>query len=385
MAIKKTAKQATLGSLKSVGKKIRKSSTPKATEDLGSAGAPIDRGHPFYFGFVAAAGALISLTLLRALASASQVFVLIIIALFFAAGLNPAVVFFQRRGLKRGAAVGVIVFIVLALVALFSFIVIPPLVDQVSAFVKNAPDLVSSLKNNSTINSLNENYGVIDLLEKKVTSSIHDGKFVVGAFGGVMGVGKAMLSGAVSLLTLLVLTLYFTASLPNVTATAFRLVPASRRERVARLTDAIITRVGAFVSSQVTVAIIAGIFALVAGFALGMPYKTAVAVIVFACGLVPLIGHFLGSAIFTMIALTVSPLTAIIAFVSYIVYVQIENYLVMPRIMKKTLSMPGLVTILAAMLGTSLLGLVGGLLAVPVAAAIMLILEEVVFPKQNLV
>jgi predicted PurR-regulated permease PerM len=84
-----------------------------------------------------------------------------------------------------------------------------------------------------------------------------------------------------------------------------------------------------------------------------------------------------------MIALTVSPLTAVIAFVSYIVYVQVENYVVTPRIMKKTLSMPGLVTILAAMLGTSLLGLVGGLLAVPVAAAIMLILEEVVFPKQN--
>jgi predicted PurR-regulated permease PerM len=379
MAIKKPS----LPSVKTLATKRKKSATPRVVENLGLAGAPIDRGHPFYFGFVAAAGALISLTLLRALASASQVFVLVIIALFFAAGLNPAVVFFQRKGMKRGAAVGLIVFIVLSLVALFSFIVIPPLVDQVSAFVKNAPELVASLKNNSTINSLNENYGVVDLLEKKVSSSIHDGKFVIGAFGGVVGVGKAMLSGVVSLLTLLVLTLYFTASLPNVTATAFKLVPASRRERVARLTDAIITRVGAFVSSQVTVAVIAGIFALVAGFALGMPYKTAVAVIVFGCGLVPLIGHFLGSAIFTMIALTVSPLTAVIAFVSYIVYVQVENYLITPRIMKKTLSMPGLVTILAAMLGTSLLGLVGGLLAVPVAAAIMLILEEVVFPKQN--
>jgi predicted PurR-regulated permease PerM len=85
-----------------------------------------------------------------------------------------------------------------------------------------------------------------------------------------------------------------------------------------------------------------------------------------------------------VIALTKSPISGVIVFVAYVIYVQIENYVVMPRIMKKSLSMPGLVTILAAMLGTSLLGLIGGLLAVPIAAAIMLIIEEVVWPKQNL-
>jgi len=362
---------------------IKKSTSAKKAVDLGSAGAPLDHGHPFYFGFLATAGALISLTMLRALAGASQVFVLILIALFFAAGLNPAVEFFQRRGLKRGASVGVIVSLVLLFVGFISWIVIPPMVDQINLFVKNAPELVASLKNNSTLNNLNQHYGVIDLLQKKVTSSIRDGQFVITAFGGVVGVGKAVLSGAVSLLTLLVLTLYFTASLPQVTTTAYRLVPASRRARVASLSDAIIGRVGAFVASQATVSVVAGVFALILGTILHVPYTTPVAAIVFVCGLVPLIGHFLGCSIFTLIALTKSPLTAIIVFVAYVIYVQFENYLLMPRIMKKSLSMPGLVTILAAMLGTSLLGLVGGLLAVPVAAAVMLILEEVVFPKQN--
>ena len=362
----------------------KKSAAPRAKVDLGVAGAPLDRGHPFYFGLVATAGALISLTLLRALASASQVFVLIIIALFFAAGLNPAVEFFQRRGLKRGAAVTVIVAIVLLLVGLFSWIVIPPMVDQINLFVSNAPNLVSSLKNNSTIYNLNQHFGIIDILQKKVTASIHDGQFVVNAFGGVVGVGKAFLSGAFALLTLLVLTLYFTASLPQVTSVAYRLVPASRRVRVANISDAIIARVGAFVASQAAVAVIAGIFALILGSVLRVPYTIPVAVVVFLCGLVPLVGHFLGCTIFTVIALTKSPLTALIVFVTYILYVQIENYVLMPRIMKKSLAMPGLVTILAAMLGTSLLGLVGGLLAVPVAAAVMLILEEVVFPKQDL-
>ncbi len=362
----------------------KKTPAPKKPVDLGMAGAPLDHGHPFYFGFLATAGALISLTFLRALAGASQVFVLILISLFFAAGLNPAVEFFQRRGMKRGAAVGLIVAIVLTVVGLFSWIVIPPMIDQINLFIRNAPTLVSSLKNNSTINNLNQHFGVVDALQKKINASIHDGQFVVSAFGGVVGVGKAVLSGAFALLTLLVLTLYFTASLPQVTGVAYRLVPISRRARVAGLSDAIIARVGAFVASQATVAVIAGIFALLLGLILHVPYTTPVAVLVFLFGLVPLIGHFLGCTIFTLVALTKSPLTAIIVFVTYVIYVQIENYVVMPRIMKKSLSMPGLVTILAAMLGTSLLGPVGGLLAVPVAAAVMLILEEVVFPKQNL-
>ncbi len=362
----------------------KKTPAPKKPVDLGMAGAPLNHGHPFYFGFLATAGALISLTFLRALAGASQVFVLILISLFFAAGLNPAVEFFQRRGMKRGAAVGLIVAIVLTVVGLFSWIVIPPMIDQINLFIRNAPTLVSSLKNNSTINNLNQHFGVVDALQKKINASIHDGQFVVSAFGGVVGVGKAVLSGAFALLTLLVLTLYFTASLPQVTGVAYRLVPISRRARVAGLSDAIIARVGAFVASQATVAVIAGIFALLLGLILHVPYTTPVAVLVFLCGLVPLIGHFLGCTIFTLVALTKSPLTAIIVFVTYVIYVQIENYVVMPRIMKKSLSMPGLVTILAAMLGTSLLGPVGGLLAVPVAAAVMLILEEVVFPKQNL-
>ena len=363
---------------------MKKSAASKVPVNLGTAGAPLDHGHPFYFGFLATAGALISLTLLRALASASQIFVLIIISLFFAAGLNPAVEFFQRRNMKRGAAVGLIVAIVLLFVGLFSWIVIPPMVDQLNLFIRNAPNLISSLKNNAAINNLNQHFGIVDALQKKVNTSIHDGQFVVSAFGGVVGIGKAFLSGAFSLLTLLVLTLYFTASLPQVTGVAYRLVPVSRRARVVGLSDAIISRVGAFVASQATVAVIAGIFALLLGLILHVPYTTPVAVLVFICGLIPLVGHFLGCTVFTVIALTKSPLTALIVFVTYIIYVQVENYVLMPRIMKKSLSMPGLVTILAAMLGTSLLGPVGGLLAVPVAAAVMLILEEVVFPKQNL-
>ena len=99
--------------------------------------------------------------------------------------------------------------------------------------------------------------------------------------------------------------------------------------------------------------------------------------------MIPLIGHFIGISIVTIIALTDSPLIAAIAFIAYVVYVQFENYVLTPRVMKRSLSIPGLVTIIAALIGTSLLGLVGGILAVPIAAAVLLILEEVVYPQAD--
>lgn len=354
-----------------------------APEDFGIVGEPLNHSHPFYFGFVAASGAVIAITLLRAFASASQVFVLIIISLFFAMGLNPAVLFIERRGLSRAKAVTATVSLVIGFVGVFIWIAAPLIIDQVNALITNAPQLISDLKNNSTINELNKTYGIVDTVQAKVDSSIKDGKFVIGAFGGVLGVGKAFISGVFSTLTILVLTLYFLAALPTVTKDAYRLVPASRRERVAKITDAIIFRVGAFVGGQITISFFASIFIFFLGLVLDLPYKSALALVVFVCGLIPLIGHFIGMTIVTLIALTVSPLIAAISLASYIIYVQFENYVLTPRVMKRALSIPGLVTIIAALIGTSLLGLVGGILAVPIAAAVLLILDEVVYPKAD--
>jgi len=354
-----------------------------APEDFGIVGEPLNHSHPFYFGFLAASGALIAITLLRAFASASQVFVLIIISLFFAMGLNPAVLFIEKRGLNRAKAVAVTVALVVGFVGLFIWVAAPLIIDQVNALIHNAPQMISDLKSNATINQLNTDYGIVDTIQQKVQSSIKDGKFVIGAFGGVIGVGKAVISGALSALTILVLTLYFLAALPTVTQDAYRLVPASRRERVAKISDAIIFRVGAFVGGQITISFFASIFIFILGLVLDLPYKSALALVVFVCGLIPLIGHFIGMTIVTLIALTVSPLIAGISLVTYIIYVQFENYVLTPKVMKRSLSIPGLVTIIAALIGTSLLGLVGGILAVPIAAAVLLILDEVVYPQAD--
>ena len=364
-------------------KLLRRKAASKSVEDFGEAGKPVDTTHPFYFGFMVTIGALLALTTLRALASASAVFILIIISIFLAAGLNPAVLFFQNRGLKRGAAVGAVMACVLIFVAAFIAIAVPPLLDQGNQLIDNAPQLIKDLNNNAFINDLNIKYGVIDSLQTRVDSVIKDGQFAITAFGGVIGVGKAVVSGLVSTITILTLTLYFLASLPQVVEISLKFVPASRRNRVSKLVNAIISRVGSFVGGQAIIAALAAIFILIMGLIIGMPYAGPLAVIVLVCGFIPLIGHFIGMTIVTLVSLTASLSIAAIALASYIIYVQIENYLITPRIMKRSLSIPGLVTIIAALLGTSLLGLIGGLLAVPIAAAILLILDEVVFPRAD--
>ncbi|ASY24158.1 permease [Candidatus Nanopelagicus abundans] len=363
---------------------LRRGKKKVATDvDYGKAGNPVSTSNPFYFGFMVTAGALIAFTLLQALASASAVFILIIISLFLAAGLNPAVLFFQNRGLKRGASVGAVMGLVLLFVAAFISIAASPLIDQGNQLVNNAPQLVKDLNNNAFINDLNNRYGVIDSLQTRVDSVIKDGQFAITAFGGVIGVGKAVVSGLVSTFTILVLTLYFLAALPQVVQISLRFVPATRRDRVSKLSNAIIARVGSFVGGQGIIAILAALFILIMGLIIGMPYTAPLAMVVLVCGFIPLVGHFIGMSIVTLVSLTKSPTTALVALGSYIIYVQIENYVITPKIMRKSLAIPGLVTIIAALLGTSLLGLIGGLLAVPIAAAVLLIIDEVVFPRAD--
>ena len=371
-----------------ITQRIKKATTrapksPKVPVDYGMLGKPINQSHPFYFGFIATLGALTAIVLMRALASVSQIFVLILIALFLATGLNPAVEALRKRNMSRSTAVTVIFSSVILFVIFFALVVVPPVISQGTNLIENAPQLLQDLMKNETINQLNTQFGLIDTLQEKLKTITSDGTLLISTFGGVIGVGKSVLSGFFTALTILVLTLYFITSLPQAVNLGLSLVPASRRDRVGVLTNAIIARVGAFVGSQILIAAMAAVFVVILATVLGMPSPFAIGMIVLVAALIPLIGHFLGGGIVTLIALTQSVAIGAIAFVAYIVYVQIENYVVTPRIMKRTLAVPGAVTIISALIGSSLLGLVGGLLAVPVAASIILILDEVVIPRAN--
>jgi predicted PurR-regulated permease PerM len=349
---------------------------------FGVPGMPVNRGHPFYVGFMGATGVLTAYWLLGMLGQLSSVLTLLIVALFLALGLEPVVASLERQGMARGAAVAVVFVGVIALFIGFVSAVAPTLVTQGTELTKAAPDLVNSFTNSALIRSLDQKYGLISSVTAQVQQRLANGQTVVQLFGGVFGAGAAVVSGAFSAFTVLVLTLYFTASLRSMTETAYRLVPASRRPRVQLLADEIMRRIGGYIAGQVAVASINGVFTFIGLTVLKLPYAAVLAITVALFGLIPLVGASLGAVIVVLVGLFHSWQYAVIILIYYVIYQQVENYAIAPRIMARTVSVPGAVAVVAALAGGALLGVVGALIAIPVAAGVLLIVQEVFVPRQ---
>jgi len=316
----------------------------------------------------------------NALISVCSVLVLLLVAAFLAIGLDPAVQFLERRGLTRGRAVAVVLLAVLLFFVGFGAAVVPPILDQGQQFVDAVPGFLQDLQGNPRINDFDARYGVLDRAQQLVNDPGRVGSTV---FGGVLGVGKVVLSAFFSTFAVLILTLYFLSNLPTIKANAYRLLPRSRRARVGLLTDEILTRVGGYVAGALTIAALAGVTSFVLLLLLGVPYPVALAMLVAVTDLVPLVGATVGAAIVTLIAFTVSLQVGIIAAVYYLAYQQVENYVVYPRIMKRSVDVSPAATVVAVLIGGSLLGVIGALLAIPIAAAAQLVLQEVVAPRQD--
>jgi predicted PurR-regulated permease PerM len=350
------------------------------SEGMGRPGPPLHRSNPFVFGFFAALGVLVAWGLWNALGQAKSVLILLIVSMFIAVGLNPLVEWFMRRGLKRGLAVGVVFLLVLLAFAGVGFAIVPVVTDQINSLIKNAPDWLDLLTKSRTLKDLDNKYHYI----QKATDYIQDPALAQRAFGGILGVGKVVANALFSAFTILILTLYFLASLPAVKRAAYSLVPASRRPRVSILGDEVLGRVGGYVSGQFTVAITAGLCCFIFLEIVGLrDYAVALAIVVVFTAFIPMVGGLIGCVIITLVGLTDGVWTGVACLAYGVIYQQVENYVVAPRIMRRAVDIPGAVTVIAALLGGALLGVVGALLAIPTAAAALLIIREVWIRKAD--
>lgn len=338
------------------------------------------RHSPFNIGFFGAFGALVAVFLSQQLLSISSVLVLLVLAMFLAIGLNPTVEWFMKQGMRRVLAVLLVLFVVITVLTLFVVAVAPVISEQIAQITENAPGWLDSLQQNRQVQSLDDRFDVIHKVQDYVTQ----GDFGERVFGGALGVGLAVLSAVANSFIVIVLMVYFLATLPSIKHAAYSLAPASKRPRVSELGDRIIRSTGAYVAGAFLVAVCAGLSTLVFTFLVGLgDYAFALAFIVGLLSLIPVIGAVISGIIITALALTVSPTTALIAAVYYIAYQQIESYFILPRIMKRSVDIPGSVTVIAALLGGSLMGIIGALLAVPVAAALLLLHREVFLKRQD--
>ena len=347
---------------------------------FGVPGRPLSSRSPFRIAFTAALGVALAYGLMSALIAVRSVLVLLLTAAFLAIGLNPAVEALMRRGMRRGFAVGSVLFVVLLFFTGFGFALVPPIIDQASEFVEQAPAYVAQLQDNERIAELDQRFGLLERAQQALDDPQRLG---VTAAGGVVGVGKAVFNAFFSTLTILIVTLYFLSNLPSIKASAYRLVPRSRRARVGLLTDEILARVGGYVAGAVSIAALAAVTTFLLLMVLSVDYPVALAMLVFMTGLIPLIGATIGAVVVVSVALFTSVEVGIVMAVWYLVYQQVENYLLYPRIMQRSVDVSPAATVVAVLVGGSLLGVLGALLAIPIAAAVQLVLNEVVAPRQD--
>lgn len=312
-------------------------------------------------------------------------------ALFIAMGIDPLVTWLDKRGVKRWLAILIVLSVILGAATGLIFAIIPVISAQVNTLIKQFPAFLEFFTNGTGRRWAEENFPwlpVGDIVEQS-TSWLEEK--VPDLFGGVLQTGLAVASGIFGFVIILTLTIYFVASLHSIKRALYQMVPASKREKFVDLAEQISTAVGRFVVGQVALALVNGVLTFIFMSILRAEYSALLAFIAFLFSLVPLVGTISGSTlIVASLAFFPPPASSdwavpvwVIAAIYYVVYMQVEAYLLSPNIMKAAVKVPGVVVVIAALAGGTLAGILGALVAIPVAASILLIFRQVVIPRQN--
>jgi predicted PurR-regulated permease PerM len=334
-------------------------------------------------------GVLIAVLIGGAFASLATILTYIGAAIFIALGLDPLVTWLESRKWPRWAAILTVLVGVLGLFAGFVFAIIPVIIEQSSKLVNQASDYVRSIESLDAffaqiqalipIEILDVRQAAVDALAY-LTNPDNVGQIT----GGVFSVGVSIAAGIFGGLIILILTLYFTASIANIKRALYRLVPKSRREKFINIAEQVSHAVGRYVVGQVSLALINGVLSFIFLSIIGAAYPALFAFIAFLFSLVPLVGTLTGSITIVLIQLLVNPestATVIAAGSYYLIYMQIEAYGLSPNIMNRAVKIPGVIVVIAALVGGTLLGILGALIAIPVAASILIVIDQVLVPK----
>jgi predicted PurR-regulated permease PerM len=345
-------------------------------QPLGTPGRRFDRRSPFFVGLAAAAGVAVTYGVVRVLESMSSVLVLIGVAFFLALGLEPAASWFVNRKLPRWAATTLVLVIFLTLLGAFVGAAIPPLAEQAGELIKQAPHYMQQAQDHSSaVGRLNDRFH----LQQRITETVNGSGGSL--LNDVVSAGTAVFSAMADVLVVMVLTVYFLADMPRIRTTLYRLVPHTRRPRVILIGDEVFAKVGAYVLGNVLISIIAGVATFIWLMAFGVPYPLLLGIFVALFDLVPVVGSTIAGVVVGAVALTVSLPVCIATVVFFVVFRLAEDYLLVPKIIGRAVKVPALITVVAVLIGGALLGIVGALVAIPIAAALQLLTQEILFPR----
>jgi predicted PurR-regulated permease PerM len=348
--------------------------------------------NPFRLGLFGGLGVLVAIGIGIAFLNLATILSYIGAALFIAMGIDPLVTWLDKRGVKRGLAILIVLVVLIGAVTGLVFAIVPLVSAQVTTLIQQFPAFIDFFTDGSGRRWAEENFPWLpigDVVEQS-TTWLEDN--LPDLFGGVLQTGLAIASGIFGFIIIVILTIYFVASLNSIKRALYQIVPASKRETFIDLAEQISTAVGRFVVGQVALAFVNGVLTFIfLTVVIQTPYSALLAFVAFLFSLVPLVGTITGSAVIVAsIAFFPPEATAdwpvpawIIAAIYYLVYMQIEAYVLSPHIMRAAVKVPGVVVVIAALAGGTLAGILGALVAIPIAASILLIFKQVVIPKQN--
>jgi len=343
----------------------------------------------FRLGIFGGLGVLVALLIGGAFASLATILTYIGAAIFIALGLDPLINWLESRKWPRWAAILTVLVGVLGLFAGLVFAIIPVVVEQSTKVINQITRYVTNPASLDELLTQIQSFIPIEILDVQAAAQealtfLTDPNNLAQIGGGVLSVSVSIATGVFGALIILILTLYFTASLGNMKRALYRLVPRSRREKFINISEQVAHAVGRYVVGQVALAFINGLLSFIFLSIIGAAYPALFAFIAFLFSLVPLVGTLSGSILIVVTQLLVNPdsiVTVIAVGIYYLIYMQVEAYVLSPNIMNRAVKVPGVVVVIAALIGGTLLGILGALIAIPVAASILLIIDQVVVPR----
>jgi predicted PurR-regulated permease PerM len=298
---------------------------------------------------------------------------LIMIALFLALALNPAVEFFQRRGLGRGLAVATVYVLVVLFFALLAVVFIPPLVGQVTKFVNALPDLVQQLtRGRGPLGFLERKYHVVE----EVRKATKQGPSAIALPAVGVAVGVATTIGGIVIIAFL--TLFMLLEGPDWRARVMGLVHERHIAAAERIGAGVYKSVSGFVTGNLLASFLAGLFAFVILLVAGVPYAVPLGLFAAIIEVIPYIGPAVVTVLLSLVALTVSPLAGAVVGGVMVLYHLIEGHTLRPLIYGRALNLSALAVLVAIILGTEIAGVLGALVAIPIAGSIQVILTELI-------
>jgi len=340
---------------------------------------------PLVLGYIVTLGAVGAIITGFALYGLRSIIFMVFLALFATVGLDPLIRWFQRRHMSRPWAIVTVILLLIAVIITIVWVVLPLVIQQVQFLATAIPKEVANLRAQGWFDPANaSSNGVLGALVNWVSTEVQKPEVWASLGTGLVGFGLSVVNGLTSGFFIAILTIYFIATYDATKEAGYKLVSASRRPTFVKYSERILRNFGKYLSGMVVLAFFNAVYSVILLLITDVPGAFLIGILAFFITLIPLIGTVLTTAAMTVLAFIHSPVSGLVVLIFMLIYMQVEAYILTPKVMGKAVQVPGSVVLISALAGSTLFGLPGALVAIPISAGIILIIKEIVMPRKEL-